>query len=56
MGKYVGRANCQADTVVAQSYMQAEITKKIGEVNEEVLGRGAGDIRRVLREKYTIAE
>lgn len=56
VGKYVGRANCQAETVVAQSYMQAEITKKIGEVNEEVLGRGAGDIRRVLREKYTIAE
>lgn len=56
VGKYVGRANCQTETAVAQSHVQTEIIKKIGEVNEETLGRGTGDIRRILRERYTIAE
>ena len=34
----------------------AELIKIQGVVNAEAVSRGVGDIRRVLREKYTIAE
>ena len=42
-----------ADDIVAQ---QAELIKIQEVVNAEAVSRGVGDIRRVLREKYTIAE
>ena len=56
VGKYVGNANCRTETVIKQQNVQSEIIKKIGDVNAETFSRGVGDIRRVLREKYTIAE
>lgn len=56
VGKYVGHTNCQTETVVAQSNMQSEILKKVGDVNAETFSRGLVDIRRILRERYTIAE
>lgn len=41
-----------ADTVV----QQAQIIKIQGDINAEAYNRNTGDIRRVLRERYTIAE
>ena len=42
-----------ADDIVAQ---QAELIEIQEVVNAEAVSRGVGDIRRILRAKYTIAE
>lgn len=55
-GERAGRLQCaknQNEDVVIQ---QSEIVKLQGDVNEETFNRGVADIRRVLREKYTITE
>ena len=56
VGGRVASEKCRgavADDIVAQ---QTELIKIQEVVNAEVVSRGVGDIRRVLREKYTIAE
>lgn len=40
----------------AQQVNQSNMIKLQGVVNAEVLGHGVGDIRDILRKKYTIAE
>ena len=55
-GVRVGAANCTRNVVTDIAVQQKEIIKAQGVINAEVLGRGVGDIRRILREKYTIAE
>lgn len=56
VGGRVASEKCRgavADGIVAQ---QTELIKIQEVVNAEAVSRGVGDIRRVLREKYTIAE
>ena len=56
MGERAGRLQCaknQNEDVVIQ---QSEIVKLQGDINAETFNRGVADIRRVLREKYTITE
>lgn len=56
VGGRVASEKCRgavADDIVAQ---QVELIKIQEVVNAETISRGVDDIRRVLREKYTIAE
>lgn len=55
-GRGVGAARCRADTVAQSLQTQAQIIKKTEKINETVLRTGLGDIRRIMHEKYTIAE
>lgn len=55
-GGQVARQRCNARVgadVVAQ---QLQIMKIQGDINAEAYNSNTGDIRRVLRERYTIAE
>ena len=56
MGLRVEREKCRADLMVQSANIQSQIIKIMGDVNAEAFNRGADDIRRVLYEKYTIAE
>lgn len=51
-------ANIKCDTRFAQSNSERIIgdTKIVGETNDAVFRTSIGNIRRVLREKYTITE
>lgn len=56
VGGQVGRQHCDARmgaNIIAQ---QSQIMKIQGDINAEAYNRNTGDIRRRLREKYTIAE
>ncbi len=56
IGKKIESAECRANYSIAaleQSNKNSEIKKVI---NVQVLSVGLGDIRNILREKYTIAE
>lgn len=55
-GVRVGREKCRADLVSQSATIQSQTIKIIGDVNAETFNRGVDDIRRVLYEKYTIAE
>ena len=55
-GVRMGREKCRADTAVDTGLIQSKTIKIIEDVNAETFNRGLGDIRNVLREKYTIAE
>lgn len=56
MGVRLGREKCRADLMAQSTTIQSQTIKIIGDVNAETFNRGTNDIRRVLREKYTIAE
>jgi len=51
-----GAARCRENQSTAGLATQIEIIKQTEQINEDVMRTGLGDIRRVLREKYTIAE
>ncbi len=51
-----GRAKCAAARASIYMENQAKIIKQVDYVNEKILNTGVRDIRRSLREKYTIAE
>ena len=55
-GVRYGAANCAGNVAVDNAKTQLDIFMLAGDVNAETVGRGVDDIRRVLREKYTIAE
>ena len=55
-GMRVGREKCRTDMVNQSSAIQSQTIKIMGDVNAETFNHGVGDIRRILREKYTIAE
>lgn len=55
-GMRVGREKCRTDVVGQASAIQSQIIKIKGDINAETFNRGVADIRRVLHEKYTIAE
>ena len=55
-GVAVGRARCNARVAVNSYEHIVQNVKQSGDINETVLHTNLGDIRRILREKYTIAE
>ena len=55
-GVWVGNEKCRADTIVQAGVIQSETIKIIRNVNAETFNTATGDVRRFLREKYTIAE
>ena len=56
VGGRVGYEKCRADDAVKSEQIQLNLVKVQEDVNEVVLRTGVGDIRRILREKYTIAQ
>ena len=55
-GREIGRAQCRAQiTTHAYESVVANINQG-RDIDEKVLHTTGGDIRRILREKYTIAE
>lgn len=55
-GYRVGRANAMAECNKNANRQLIQSIKQMGKVNEKTLHTTGRDIRRVLREKYTIAE
>lgn len=55
-GVRFGRADCAGDAAVASAGAASTMMQQIGEINATVFNTGMRDIRRVLREEYTIAE
>ncbi len=55
-GERAGRLKCVKKQTESEMVQQSQIVKLQGDVNEETFNRGVADIRRVLREKYTITE
>ena len=55
-GGRVATEKCRGMMVGDIAAKQMEIIKIQEDINAEAVSRGLGDIRRVLREKYTIAE
>ena len=55
-GGQVGRQHCNARMGTDVITQQSQIMKIQGDINAEAYNLNTGDIRRRLREKYTIAE
>lgn len=55
-GVRMGREKCRTDVVQNMGAIQSETIKIMGNINAETFNTGVRDIRRVLYEKYTIAE
>jgi len=55
-GMAQGRQKCRADSATVALRARTESAKQQERINAETFNRGLGDIRRVLRTKYTIAE
>ena len=56
VGVIVGRERCRADIVQNTGMVQSQTIKIMEGINAETFNTGVGDIRRILYEKYTIAE
>lgn len=56
VGIVVGKSRCQTDNVVVVTQQQTELINLERKVNAESFNRGVDDIRRILREQYTIKE
>ena len=55
-GVRIGDKKCRLDMAMQSGVVQSHAIKIMGDVNAETFNRGAGDIRDVLRKKWTIAE
>ena len=55
-GGRVAREKCRADVAATAVRAQQQILNKIGEIDAKTYHTATADIRRMLREKYTIAE
>ncbi len=55
-GGRVATQKCNARIADMNAYNQSIILKKVREVNEKTFAIGVYDIRRILREQYTIKE
>lgn len=55
-GRKIATADCQSDMYQQQNIRQMQINQKLEGINEKVVRSSTDDIRRVLCEKYTIAE
>ena len=56
VGRRDGAHKCHTNIAAAAMQRQSEINKTIGEIDAETYHTGTDDIRRVLRQKYSIAE
>ena len=56
MGARVGAAQCRARHAADAAAAAQQMIKTQGEIHEKVLHMATADIRRSLREKYTIAD
>ncbi len=56
IGVYVGNMKCDVRIANANANEMIFNTKQMGNINETVFHTSVGDIRRILHEKYTIAE
>ena len=55
-GMHAGTMRCHTKSALDTSKQQTKIIKIQEEINAETLHRTGDDIRRILREKYTITE
>lgn len=55
-GRAIGRARCAAVAATDAARSQLYIIRQQEKINADVFNTGTGDIRRVLRAKYTIAD
>ncbi len=55
-GTRVGMARCRANTATQSINAYVQTMKQMEKINEKTNHTAVRDIRRVLREKYTIAE
>ena len=55
-GVRLGREKCRVDVVSQSVAVQSQAIKIMGDINAEIFNNGTGDIRDVLRQKWTIAE
>ena len=56
VGNYVGKLKCNSRIANMNTVEIISTANMVENVNEKVFHTSLGDIRRVLREKYTIAE
>ena len=55
-GVHVGNVRCDARVANANAQQIITDTQIVGKANETVMHTGVRDIRRILREQYTISE
>ena len=55
-GSNLADSKCQMRHITESAHNQTQIIKKQRIIHENVYKTGVGDIRRILRDKYTIAE
>ncbi len=55
-GRGIGNAKCQIKNLEQTQQTQIQIIKNKGVINDKVFKTGADDIRRILHDKYSIAE
>ena len=55
-GGRIAREKCRANVAATDVATQQQIINKLGKINAETYDTATADIRRVLREKYSIAE
>lgn len=55
-GLYIGRLKCQTDNAINNQAASEKFIRNLEVINVKVNNTAIDDIRRVLRQKYTIAE
>ena len=55
-GVRLGREKCRTDVAAQSVAIQSQVIKIMGDINAETFNTGDGDIRDILRQKWTIAE
>lgn len=56
VGQRVGKTQCDVRIAEIHTESQGQVIRAMGNIDVEMAGTGVRDIRRILREKYTIAE
>ncbi len=56
VGQNVGKLKCQKNTAINEINNETKIIKITEKINAETFHTGVADIRRILRDEYTIAE
>ena len=56
VGRHVGKTQCNVHVAEMHIESQKQVIKAMGDIDVEMAGTGVRDIRRILRERYTITE
>lgn len=56
VGRHVGKTQCNMHVAEMHMESQGQVIRAMENIDVEMAGTGVRDIRRILREKYTIAE